>query len=324
MSAIIKHVDYYLPSKTLTNAEMVAMNPDWQVDKITEKTGIYSRRYASSDEFSVDLGIQAAKKVLNDSNVNKDEIDFILFCTQTPKHLIPGSACLVHEALGFNANVGALDINLGCSGYVYSLMIADSLVSQRHARNVLLITADTYTKLIAKNDRKLLPLFGDGASASIITYQEGKKGISRFEYGTDGSGAEKLISQNAGLKGLVANEVYKPDLYMNGCAIFNFTLDAVPELVARLLKSTDLALEQIDHFIFHQANCFMLDHLKEKIGIPDEKFVVDVADIGNTVSSSIPIALSNALKSKRIKTGDKVMLVGFGVGLSWSACLIEY
>jgi 3-oxoacyl-[acyl-carrier-protein] synthase-3 len=324
MGAVIKYSDYYLPATEFTNKDMAKINPDWQIEKIFEKTGIKSRRISAKDEFSVDLGVYAAKQLIENNKVNLKEIDFILFCTQTPKYLIPGSACIVHEALGLGSEVGAIDINLGCSGFVYALMLAETLVAQKRARNVLLITADTYTKIIDKNDRKLLPLFGDGASASLITYQAGSVGIKNFEYGTDGSGAEKLISQQSGMKGLMSGEAYKPDLYMNGGAIFKFALEAIPELVGKLLKNSKSSLDQIDHFIFHQANCYMLEHLREKIGIDKKKFIVDVENIGNTVSSSIPIVLHKSLKSGHIKPGDKVVLVGFGVGLSWSACLIDF
>lgn len=323
MGAIIRAVESYLPEAEFTNRDMSRLNPDWQVERITEKTGIQSRRYSGEDEFSTDLGIKAAEKLIAENNIDKNEIDFILFCTQTPKYIIPGCACLVHEALELEDHVGALDINQGCSGYVYCLMLAESLVSQKRARNVLVVTADTYTKLISKNDRRLLPLFGDGATATLISHHTGSSAIHHFEYGTNGSGAEKLISQKSGMYGLTSGDIYKPDLYMNGAAIFKFVLDTIPGLVKDLLKNSSLNLEDIDHFIFHQANVYMLEHLREKIGIPKERFIVDVEKIGNTVSSSIPIVLSNSLKSNRIKRGDKVVLVGFGVGLSWSACLIE-
>lgn len=323
MGVVIKAIDFYLPNQLCSNENIADSHPEWDLEKITSKIGITSRRYASKDEFSLELGICAAKKLMENYNIDSKTIDFILFCTQTPKFLVPANACFVHQVLALDQQVGALDINQGCSGYVYSLMLAESLIAQCRAKNILLITADTYTKLIAKENRSLLPIFGDAASASLITYEEGSHGIHYFEYGTNGSGAENLISPNSGMKGIMSNEVYSPDLYMNGSAIFNFTLEVIPKLVEKLLNKANLTQKQIDCFVFHQANSYMLKHLREKMDIDEKRFIIDVADTGNTVSSSIPIVLQKALVTNRIKKGDKVMLVGFGVGLSWAGCLLE-
>ncbi len=323
MAAVIKAIDYYLPENICTNDELAKIHPQWPMDKIVSKIGITSRRYASDDEFSIELGIKAAKQLLNHHDIDPDCIDFILFCTQTPKFLSPTNACVIQEALGLSQQVGALDINQGCSGYVYSLMLAESLVMQRRAINVLLITADTYTRYVDKNDHCLLPIFGEGASASLITYEEGEHGIQGFEYGTNGAEAEKIIAANTGIKGLTSGQAYKPDLFMNGPAVFNFALEVVPKLVKKLLDNVQLKQENIDHFIFHQANAYMLEHIRERMNIPEERFIVNVREIGNTTSSSIPIALHGALKEKRIKKGDKVIFVAFGVGLSWAACLVQ-
>lgn len=325
MKAQIKAISYYLPSRQYTNVDMGIDHPDWPIDKIEAKTGIVSRHIASRDEFSVDMGICATHKLLEEHDIAANEIDFILFCTQTPKHLIPTNACLIHEALNLDTRVGALDINQGCSGYVYSLMMAESLIVSGRAKNVLLVTADTYTKLIDENDRRLKPLFSDGATASLITRNDNEQsGIQAFEYGTCGDGAEKLISHDAGIKGLVSGQAYQPDLYMNGAAIFNFTLEVIPGLINDLLAKQNLAKADIDHFIFHQANEYMLEHLRQKMQIHSEQFIVDLAETGNAVSSSIPIVLAKQLSAGTIKPGDRIMLVGFGVGLSWCACTINF
>lgn len=320
MKAVIEAIEYYLPEKQMTNDDIKHLHPEWPIDKISDKTGISIRRHSACDEFSVDMGICAAKKLFKSHRIDRAGIDFILFCSQTPKFIIPANSSFIHEALGLDSDVGAIDINQGCSGYVYSLLMTNSLISSGAAKRVLLITADTYTKVIDNADRCLLPIFGDGASATLVTASNTNHGIGSFEYGTSGSGAEKLISQNSGVKGLSSEQPYKPDLYMNGPAIFNFTIGTIPSLLDNLFRKESISLDDVDHFIFHQANAYMLEHLREKIGINKEKFIVDLEHTGNTVSSSIPIVLSNALKAGKIKRGNTVALVGFGVGLSWAAC----
>lgn len=325
MSVSIKAVSYYLPKKTLTNEDLSVLHPEWPVEKIYSKTGIRNRHISHSDEYSLDMAIEASKLLFKEHDIKPYEIDFIIFCTQTPKHIIPSSACVLQNALGLPTHVGAIDVNQGCSGYVYSLMLAESLIVSEKARNILLITADTYTKLIDTHDRSLKTLFGDAATASLIVSQKNTSSFKTvFEFGTDGSGSEKLISKNLGLEWLSKSQAYLPDLYMDGSGIFKFTLDSIPLLVEKILDKANICIQEIDLFIFHQANNYMLENLRRKIGICTNKFFVHLEDVGNTVSSSIPIALHAAIQSKKITRGNKVMLVGFGVGLSWAASILEF
>lgn len=323
MPSAIKAISYYLPDEKITDTDLAILHPDWPVEKITKKIGIKSRHSAGEDQYSLELGIAAAKNLFREHTVSKEQIDFIIFCTQTPKFLIPTSACLLQEALGLKQNIGAIDINQGCSGYVYALMLAHGLIVSKVANHILLITADTYTKLVPSDERCLVPIFGDAATASLIS-SENEKGIVLFEYGTDGEGAEKLMASLSGVKGLMSGESYKPDLYMNGAAIFNFTLKKIPQVIDALLKKSNLLLEDVDLFIFHQANAYILEHLREKITIRKDKFYICMAEVGNTVSSSIPIALAEANREGLLKPESKIVLVGFGVGLSWAACLINW
>lgn len=326
MSASVQAISYYLPSQVLTNEKLSEQHPEWPIEKIYSKTGIRQRHIADKDEYSLELALKAAENVfLEHENIKRHEIDFIIFCSQTPKFLVPSSACILQEMLKLPTSVGTLDINQGCSGYVYSLMLAESLINSKRAKKILLITADTYTKLIDVKDRVSRTIFGDGAAASIIAVSENpNSSMNLFEFGTDGSGAEKLIARHTGINAITQSEVFRPDLYMDGASIFNFTLKEVPNLVERLLLKANLASKDIDLFVFHQANHYMLEHLRQKIGITEEKFFVFLENIGNTVSSSIPIALHEALKQNKIQAGNKVMLVGFGVGLSWAATILEF
>lgn len=325
MGSVIAAVSHYLPEKKLTNVDLSVQYPDWPVEKIHSKTGISERLISADDEYSLELGEKAAKKLFVEHNINGNDIDFIIFCSQTPKYLIATSACILQHKLGVPTTCGALDVNLGCSGYVYSLSLADALITSKRAKQVLVITADTYTKLIASDNRQLKTLFSDGATASLIKESETDQGMQSFVFGSDGAGAEKLISKTGGTQGLVEGVTsYQPDLYMDGADICTFVLGKVPKLVDSLLNQSKLNLNDIDLFIFHQANSYILDHLKQKIGIAPEKFYLHMENVGNTVSSTIPIALENAIKEKKLQRGNKLMLVGFGVGFSWGGVIIDW
>lgn len=330
MGCEIKFIEYYLPIKKFTNNDLKEKFPNTDITKV-EKIGIKSRHISSNKETSVDLAYMAALKVLK--QFDKKDIDFILFCTQTPDYILPTSACILQSMLGLNTEVGALDFNLGCSGYVYGLSLAKGLISAGIANNVLLLTGETYSKLINEKDRANCSIFGDAGSATIISNTVSNK-ILNFSLGTDGSGAKNLIVKNGGfrhkresnsktLKYGTDNYYSNNDLYMNGPEIFNFTIKNIPSLVEKILFSNNCSIEDIDFFIFHQANKFMLNYLRKKIKIPANKFYVDIESIGNTVSNTIPIALSNAKKKGLISTDDKVLIAGFGVGYSWGATIIK-
>lgn len=335
MFATIRHIEYVLPASTLDNEQLSQDFEDWSAEKIYEKTGIHTRHVTGQGEFASDLGVEAASKLLANAALPMDSIDYLLLCTQSPDYYLPTTACLIQERLGLPTSVGALDFNLGCSGYVAGLGLAKGLIESGQARNIILITAETYSKFIHPKDKSVRTLFGDAASA---TWVQGVAAPSQllgpFVYGTDGRGAKNLIVPNGGLRNAfdpLATD--RPDdsgnirtcnnLYMNGAEIYTFTLKNVPRLVTQVLESAGLAAQDIDHFVFHQANGFMLEALRKKIQIPKERFPVDFADCGNTVSSTIPIVLKRMMESGTLRTGQKAMLVGFGVGYSWAGALFQ-
>jgi 3-oxoacyl-[acyl-carrier-protein] synthase-3 len=319
MQAKIKAISYYLPESILDNKELNTNFPEWSIDKISSKTGIYKRHIADKDEFTSDMAIKAVIKLFEENNISPNEIDFILLCTQSPDHFLPTTACLIQDRLNIPTTAGALDFNLGCSGYVYGLAIAKGLINSTIAKNVLLITSETYSKFIHPNDKSNRTIFGDGASATLIS-TTGFAEILDFELGTDGSGGENLIVKNGACKYPMSNEL-DDNLYMNGPEIFNFTSKAVPPLVEATLSKNNMLLDDIDIFIFHQANKYMLNHLRKKIGILEDRFYINMEEYGNTVSSTIPIALKEAINENKIK--GNVMLTGFGVGYSWGSCIIK-
>jgi len=324
--AYIKGVSYYLPERVLTNEMISRDHPEWSVEKISAKTGIHSRHIASTDEYSSDMAITSAEALIKEYNIDRTIFDYVILCTQSPDYFLPTTACILQERLSLPQHVGAIDFNLGCSGYVYGLGLAKGLIVSEQARNILLITAETYSKFIHQDDKSNKTLFGDAAAATWISSEPGEYGaIQHFTYGTDGSGAQSLIVKNGGMRYQERNPnddgTY---LFMDGKAVFEFTVFKVPPLVTATLSKHELTLDDIDLFIFHQANEFMLNTVRSKIGIPKEKFYVFLNDCGNTVSSTIPIALKEASGSGRIKKGDKVLLAGFGVGLSWGATILNF
>lgn len=304
-------IAYMLPDKLLTNEDLAKLYPEWTEDKIFSKTGIRCRHVVAPEQGALDLAESACKALLQKENIDPSEIDFILLCTQSPKYRLPSSACILQSRLGVSTKSGALDYDLGCSGFVYGLAMAKGLVSGGMATNLLLVTAETYTKYIDEKDKSTRTIFGDGAAATLVD-RSVCDAIGPFSFGTDGSGAEKLILKDGA------------HLYMDGPEIFNFTLDVVPKTIDEVCAKNGLSRDDIDLYVFHQANKFMLDTIRKVNFLPRDKFYVNLEDTGNTVSSTIPIALKRAEAEGKLKPGMKVMIVGFGVGLSWCGTILKY
>ena len=324
-------IEYVLPETVLTNEELVGEYKTWTADKILKKTGIASRRIASEGETAADLGFLAAQKLLESGIVDKEDVDFVILVTQTPDYILPTSACIIQKRLGLNKNIGAFDMNLGCSGFIYGLAVSKGIVESGIARNVLLITAETYSKHINALDKSTRTIFGDGAAATLIG--SGGMRIGEFDLGTDGGGSELLMIPAGGARlpkssktsinmDYDGNIRSQDNLVMDGTGIFEFTIREVPESVERLLAKEKQDKDDIDLFVFHQANSYMLDFLQRSMKIKKEKFYINMKDTGNTVSSSIPIALKRAIDDGTVKKNQTILLCGFGVGLSWGATLL--
>lgn len=317
----ISEIETYFPEKKVTNEDLQKEFPEWSPEKIFNKVGVKQRYTASAEETVLELAVKASEKLLK--KIDKNEIDFILFCTQSPDYHLPTTACILQDRLGLRKNIGALDFNLGCSGFVYGLSIAKGLIATGVAQNILLVTAETYTKYLRKSDKSNRTIFGDGATATLIQKDETKENF-QFILGTDGSGYDNLIVRNGGGR----NRINKEDeagncLYMNGQNIFIFTIEKIPALVKEILEKNNLTKNDVDYYIFHQANAHILRRQREILEIPEEKFYINLEKYGNTVSSTIPIALKDALETGKVKKGQKIMLIGFGVGLSWGATIVE-
>jgi 3-oxoacyl-[acyl-carrier-protein] synthase III len=327
MQAVVRAIEYHLPERVLTNEQLAREFPEFTVAKIEAKTGISERRIATPTECASDLAVQAAQRLFQ-TGISPLDVEYILFCTQSPDYLLPTTACLLQHRLGVPTTAGALDFNLGCSGYIYGLSLAKGLIESGQVRNVLLLTGETYSKYIDRGDRGLRTLFGDGAAATWIvgepTADPARMPIGPAAFGTDGTGECNLIVRQGGARQPDGASGRDSHLCMNGGEIFSFTLQTVPAAVRQILERSRLTLDDVDRFVFHQANRYMLENLRDKIGIPAEKFIVEMHDCGNTVSSTIPIALKRAALAGKIHAGHRVMLVGFGVGYSWGALLLRW
>src|SRR5579859_4526776 len=339
LRARLTAIDFHAPERVLTNSELAVQFPEWPAERIEQKLGIVERHIAAADECASDLAVKAAKRLFGQQVCQPQDIDYVLFCTQSPDYFLPTSACMIQHRLGIPQSAGALDINLGCSGYIYGLSLAKGLVETGQSQNLLLITGDTYTKFLHQQDKGVRMLFGDAAAVTLIqghAHQDSPNrcAIGPFVLGTDGGGADNLIVKAGALRKrspsnqLVWDQNGNPtsdgSLYMNGGEIFAFTLDRVPRVVDALLSKAALGIQDIDLFVFHQANKYMLDALQMACRIPKDKFYVCLRNFGNTVSSTIPIALKTAASSGVLHRGARVMLVGFGVGYSWGATVIRW
>ena len=325
-------IEYAIPEKLLTNDELASLYTTWTAEKIEKKTGIKLRHVVTENETAADLGIAAAEKVIGRNVIPKDRIDFILCVTQSPDYLLPTTACIIQDKLGLKKSCGAFDINLGCSGYIYGLAVAKSLVETGIAQNVLLITTETYSKHINPLDKSTRTIFGDGAAATLVGH--GGMEICGFDLGTDGSGKDFLIIPAGGsrqpstpitaIERVIDGNIRSEDnLFMSGADIFDFTIREVPNSVKRILNKENLKKDNVDLYIFHQANQFMLDFLMRLMKLNKERFYTNFADTGNTVSASIPIALKRAIDEGVIKANQTIVLCGFGVGLSWGSTIIK-
>ena len=341
--AQIRSVAAYLPSRRLDNKTLVEVFPKWTESKIERKLGIVERPIAGPDETALDMGVVAANRLFDSGLARRDEIDFLVFCTQSPDYFLPTSACVMQERLGLSKNCGAFDINLGCSGYVYGLGVCKGILESRLAKKVLFVTAETYTKYINELDSASRPIFDDGAAATLLELSpddyptndafSNAPTVGPFEYGTDGSGANMLIVEAGASRTPSTPETAKPrydhlgnyrsrdQLFMHGPGVFTFSIDVVPPLVKRFEELASAHNLNIDAYIFHQANKFMLDRLRDLCEIEPEKYFNSVETRANTVSSTIPIAMIDASQRGLVRPGAVLMLCGFGVGLSWGACL---
>jgi 3-oxoacyl-[acyl-carrier-protein] synthase-3 len=338
MKAYIKAISYHLPDKVLTNDDLAREFPDLKIGDLTRLTGVRQRHIAAEDETAGDLAFHAAKKLFAEHHIGPAEIDHIIFCAQGADYITPSTAVILQERLGIPQHAGSLDINQGCTGFVYGLSVANGLIATNNAKHVLLLTSINVSELIHPKDKSNKAIFGDGAAATLISANKEMpdSGIGDFVYGTDGKGFETIIIRHGGARypydkfeaedyideaGVIRNDRC---FYMNGAGVFNFSLEKVPQMISQLFDKAGISEDEVDLYVFHQANQIILESIFRKMKIPMEKQYFQLENCGNTVSSTIPIALYHAIADGRVKRGDTLVLAGFGVGFSWAACNVKF
>lgn len=314
-------ITVHLPDRVLENAELVS-RLGFEEAFLVDKLGIERRHIAGSDETVSDMAVSAGKKLIEKTGVDPASIGLLVLVTQNPDYKLPTTANIVQHRLGLAQTTAAFDINQGCSGYVYGLSVVKGLMLANGITTAMLITSEAYTKVIDPSDRTTAPLFGDGATASLIT-AGGSGRIGAFTFGSDGSGAEELIVKAGGSRNPTMACAGPGALMMNGRSIFSFMMRRVPGDVRACLAANAIGAEDIDVFLFHQASRYMVEALAKGMGLPPEKVPIRMTETGNTVSSTLPL-LIDALGGVAALAGRRALLSGFGVGLSWASTVLTF
>jgi len=333
MKAYIKAISYNLPEKILDNEQIAKEFPEWTVEKINNKIGIKQRHVTVEGETASDLAVGAAEKLFAANGIERNTIDYLIFVTQSPDYHLPTTACLIQTRLGLSKRITAIDVNLGCSGFVTGLSLAKAVVISGQAKNVLLLTAETYSKYMHERDKSNRTIFGDGSAATLVS-TEGIAEIGEFVIGTDGEGAENLIVKSGcarhpqPLNDLKFDDFGNPrssdNLYMDGPAILNYSLESIPQLVTDVLEKNGITMDDIDLHVYHQANIFLANLERRKLKIAKEKYYCNIENVGNTVSSTIPIGLCFAMEDRSLKPGMKVLSVAQGLGYTWGGMVLFF
>lgn len=314
----------YVPENVVTNQDLQAQfgyDPAW----IEQRTGIQARRYASSEQATSDLCIEAAKRAIRNGRIDVRDIDLVVVGTFTPDFQCPTTANLVQEALGIDAP--AMDLHAACSGFVYALATAAQFVATGNSRLALVISGDCNSRIINPLDQKVAPLFGDGAGAVILSRGDAHQGLLCYQLGSDGGGGCMLDRQAGGSKHPVTHEdidAGRHFLQMDGRNVFKWAVRAVTDSTEVVMRKTGLSPDDVSLYLLHQANIRIINNVAEQLAIPIDKLFNNLQDYGNTSGGSIPIALDEALQSGRISRGDTLLMSGFGAGLTWGTCLFRW
>ncbi|MCK5812370.1 MAG: ketoacyl-ACP synthase III [Clostridiales bacterium] len=315
---------YCLPENIVHNADLeklVDTSDKW----IRERTGIKRRRILEKEKPSSDMGVKAAKDALKNSKTKAEDIDLIIVSTESPDYLTPSMACVIQDGIDAN-NAAAFDLNAACSGFVYALTVSDQFIQTGMYKNILIIACEGLSKVVDWKDRNTCVLFGDGAGACVMTSSD-KPGIINYDLGADGTKHKAITIPCTHFD---EDELFKRNnkrtqvIFMEGREVFKFAVNAMTASVNKLLKEVNMNIDEIDWIVPHQANMRIITNSIKKLNFPMEKVVITLDEYGNTSSASIPIALAESYEVGKIKSGDYVVLVGFGGGLTWASILIKW
>lgn len=328
----IRAMSACVPRKIAYNKDLTEIMSEEEVGKMINSVGIHERRICDDDVFASDLCYKAAKQLMEDNDIAPESIDMLLFMSQTADYRCPATACILQHRLGLPKTCAAMDLTLACSGYVYALSTAMAFASTDGINRVLLLDGEAFSKIVNKRDKVNVPLYGDAGTATLI--EKGDFGESIFMLNTDGSG-ENAVKVPAGMRNRITPEScieteredgnFRNDLqvYMDGMDVFNFAIKNVPKGVKEMVKEADITLDDIDHLVFHQSNRFMTDFFVKKLKFDADKVPYCIGKYGNTSSASVPLTICSEL-NRKIKVNDKVVMCGFGAGLSWGTALVTY
>jgi len=326
VNAGIAGIGAYVPDRVLTNAELeqvVDTSSEW----IFSRTGIRERRITGPEQATSDLASVAAERALADAGITPEEVDLIIVATNTPDMFMPATACLVQDRIGVKKNAGAFDLAAGCTGFVHAIAVGSQFIAAGTCRTVLVIGAETLSKMIDWEDRSTCVLFGDGAGAVVLRPVPAGSGILAFKLYSDGAGGSHLLIPAGGSRRPTTRETLDNKLHflrMNGREVFKFAVKVMGEAAEDVLAEAGLDKSDVDFFIPHQANIRIIEPAAKRLGIPMDKVLVNVDRYGNTSTASIPLALEEAVRGGRIKSGDHVVMVGFGAGLTWGSVVVQW
>lgn len=336
MKAYIKHISSYLPHKKVSNQDFFTKFSELTSKKVTFlKIGVNNRHIVQPNETASDLSFNAANKLFEEHNFDKNELDALIFCSTEFDHYTPITAAILQNRLELSNQIATFDLVSSCTGFIHGIALAKGLIEANDYSNVLLLCVSTLTNTFHEKDANSHFLFGDAATA-ILVGSRNEKGIGKITIGTDGSRKDYIIVKDGGGRNKLTTDSYKEtenefgnittnaNFFMNGMGIFLFGLKTVPLLVEQILSENKLSFDEVDYFVFHQANAFLLKTLQKKMNIPDEKFIIFMKNTGNTVAASIPLALQHLFYQKKIKKGSKILLAAFGTGLTWGGTIISY
>ena len=321
----------YLPEKRESTVELVG-------EDTAKKLGITERPIGEKSETAGDMAYKAAENLFAKyPALKREDIHFVLLCIESPDYLVPNTSCHIAARLNLPKECGAVDYNLGCSGYVYGLSLAKGIIETDLSPNVLLLTCNKSSDYINEKDMNMRPLFGDAATATLLERSESSRElIHSFVFGSDGAGHKMLYQPVGGNRNMPrdypleietdpnGNVRSNYDLHMDGNGIFIFTMRTVPKLVDDVLNQAKLTRDELDYCVFHQPNGFMMQQLQKKCRLTDVPFYNDIEHIGNTVANSVPIGLESVFQKHKPQELNKVMLAGFGIGLSWAGCIADF